>query len=452
MTETPSLIQQIKQPVGQIFRRIYIKRRSASTGAFESTWQDMTDYVVRWGTYSWSVDTPRYGDLRFDNNVLSVSNTRGTFNPSDNVSSYWYGYGDMQRTLVKIEAGFIHSTHSAGNIWTHTEFPTNSTLWLGIISGDIFFDGRAQVQIPVRPVMQVFRDFPANDLRGFTTTGMSSGGVMAMIRDHTDGSGNFVFRPFVGDGTSTAWTIETASSVLYANLNTYSAEDLHQMSVWDVVEKLANAENKFAFVNQSGSFIWQTKTIGAAEVFQFHGLGSFDRTYGHTIKKINRFGKRLTGFYSRVAVKYVNTDTSTSFVNTALPYAVSGSNTAWNLGQRTFRVDNYWLPDSAAASVVANAVFNRVSSLTEEIDFSTTFVPHVQLMDNVSLTYDAGEYASTRSMWGAKNWSSGTPDAEDLIWDLESGDAVILNSVTFQILSVDIDLDNASCKFSGKRI
>jgi hypothetical protein len=450
MSETPSLLNEIKKPISHIFRRFFVKRRDATTGAFESNWQEMTQYVSRWGKYTWSVDTPRYGDLRFDNNILVVSNTRGTFNPSDNESSYWYGYGDIQRTLVKIEAGFTHFTQSSSGLWYGTEFPTNPTLWLGIISGDIYFDGGSLVQIPVRPVMQVFRDYQANQLSGFTSTGISSGGFLAILRDHTDGSGNFVFRPFIGDGTSTSWTIETNSSVLYANLNTSSAQDLHQYSVWDVVEKLANGENKFTFVNQSGSLVWQSKTIGASEIFQFHGLGSNNRVYGQTIKKINRYGKRLTGFYSRVAVKYVNIDTSTAFVNTALPYSVSGTNTAWNLGQRTFRLDNFWLPDSAAAAVVASAVFAKVSSQSEEIDFSTSFVPHVQLMDNVSITYDASEYANTRSLWDQRNWS-GVADVMDLFWDPEVGDAVILQSTTFQVLSVEIDLDNAACRYIGKR-
>lgn len=449
---TRSLNERIKAPVSEVFRRFYIKRRNVSNGQFESTWQDMTDYMARWGSYGWSVDTSRYGDLRLENNVIAVSNVDGSFNPSDNESSFWYGYSDLQRSLVKIEAGFRHFTQSAGGIWTKTEFPTNPTMWIGIISGDIFFNGQSIVNIPLRPVSQIFRDFPVNQLTGFTATGFSSGGFMAALRDHTDGSGYYVFRPFIGTGTAADWQIETNSSVLYANLDSNSAEDLHNLSAWDVAEKMANAENKAVWINQSGNFVWQSKTIGASEVFQFHGLGSnFNRTYGQTIKKINRYGKRLSAFYSRVAVKYVNTDTSTSFVNTGLAYAVSGTNTAWNLGQRTYRIDNFWLPNSAAAGAVANAVFSKVSSQSEEIEFSTSFIPHVQLFDNVSVTYDSSDFATTISFWDERDWASYPESSNDLWWDAERGDAIILNSVTFQILGVNIDLDNAECRFIAKR-
>ena len=449
---TRSLTERIKAPVSEVFRRFYIKRRNIGNGQFESSWQDMTDYMVRWGSYGWSVDTPRYGDLRLENNVIAVSNVDGSFNPSDNESSFWYGYSDLQRSLVKIEAGFRHFTQSSGGIWTKTEFPTNPTMWIGIISGDIFFNGQSIVNIPLRPVSQIFRDFPVNQLTGFTTTGFSSGGFMAALRDHTDGSGYYAFRPFIGTGTAADWQIETNSSVLYANLNSNSAEDLHNLSAWDVAEKMANAENKAVWINQSGNFIWQSKTMGASEVFQFHGLGSnFSRTYGQTIKKINRYGKRLSAFYSRVAVKYVNTDTNTSFVNTGLAYAVSGTNTAWNLGQRTYRIDNFWLPNSATAAVVANAVFSKVSSQSEEIEFSTSFVPHVQLFDKISISYDSSDFATTISFWDERDWTAYTESSSDLWWDAERGDAIILNSVTFQILGVNIDLDNAECRFIAKR-
>lgn len=449
MTETIGLIQQIKAPKSEVFRRLLVKRRDSTTGLFESTWQDLSDYVIRWGSYAWSVDVPRFGDLRFDNNTIVVSNHDGAFNPSDNASSHWYGYGDLQRSLVKIEAGFRYSTLPASGIWSVSEYPTTTTLWTGIISGDIPLDGNIQVNLPLKPITQVFRDYPANLISGFTSTGISSGGFIAMLRDLTDGSSNFVFRPFL-ENTTSNWSIETGSSIIYANLNTSSAEDLHQYSAWDVIEKLGNCENKLGYVNQSGQFIWQSKTIGASEVFQFHGLGLVNRTYGTTIKRINRYGKRLTSFFSRVAVKYVNTDTWTSFVNVSLPFAVSGSNTAWNLGNRTYRIDNFWLPDSAAAAVVANAVFDRVSSQKEEIEFTTSFVPHIQLYDNISVSHDSSSYVGNRYYWDINNWAEDTTiSSNELYWDPEAGDAILLDSITFAIISVNVDLDNLQSRFVG---
>lgn len=451
MTETPSLNQQIKAPVSQVFRRFYVKRRQISDGQFESEWQDLTRYITVWGRFRWSIDTPRFGNLRLDNAALQGLNIDGTFNPNDNADSFWNGYGDIQRTLVKIEAGFTHQTLSAGGIWSNTEYPTNPVLWIGIISGDIFFSSRSIVNLPLRSVTQVFRDYPATDVTFATAPGISSGAWFTLLRDHTDGSANFVFRPFVGDATSTDWTIATGGN-LYANLNSSSAQDLHALDAWNVVEKLANAENSFAYVNRTGKFVWQRKTATAAVQYEFHGLGSNNRSFGHTIKSIRRYGKRLTAFYSRVAVKYTEEDTNTSFVNTALAFAVAGSNTAWNLGHRTYNIDNFWLPNSAAAATIASQVFAEVSGQDEEIEFVTTFVPHLNLMDRISVTYDATDFVSGRSLWDVNDWAGADASTTDLIWDAGRGDAIILQSANFKILSIDVDLDNLSTTFIGRQL
>jgi hypothetical protein len=452
MPETPSLIQQIKAPTAKMFRRFFVKRRSQSTGAFESDWQELTDYVLQWGHFRWSIDWPRYGEMRMDNASIKCLNIDGTFNPNDNEDSFWFGYGDLQRTLVKVEAGFIHQTLSAGGIWTNTEFPTETRVWTGIISGDIWLSSRSDVVLPLKPITQIFRDYPASDVTFNAATGISSGGWFTLLRDHTDGSSNLVFRPFIGAGTTTDWTI-ASGGLLYGDLTSNSAYDLQELTAWDVVERLGQAENSFAWVDNTGKLLWQRKTTTASVIYQFHGLGSNDRTYGHTIKKINRYGKRLTAFYSRVAVKFVDADTTTSFVNTALAFAVSGSNTAYNLGHRTYSVENFWIPSSAAAATIAAQIFAEVSSQNEEIEFTTSFVPHLKLMDRISINYDATDLVSSRSLWDQNDWADESiATGNDLIWDPNRGDAIILQSTNFKILSIDLNLDNFESSFVARRI
>jgi len=457
MAETPSLIQQIKAPTSKVFRRFLVKRRQVSDGLFEANWQDLTKFVMRWGRFRWSVDTPRYGDLRLDNANLKVLNVEGTFNPNDNDDSFWSGYDDMQRSLVKIEAGFIHQTLSAGGVWTNTEFPSAPAMWVGIISGDIFLTGQSEVNIPLRPMSQVFRDFPSSDLTSSgwaaPSSGLSAGSWVETLRDMTDGSGVYTFRQFIGTGAANDWTL-AAGGNLYANLDSNSAEDLHGLDCWNVTEKIANAEQALVYLNNKGQFVWQSKTATASVQYEFHGQGSNNRTYGMNMKRINRYGKRLTAFYSRVAVKYDKADTNTSFVNTALPFAVAGSNTAWNLGHRTFSIDNFWLADSAAAASVAASVFSDVSSQDEEIEFTTSFIPHLTLMDRVSITYDATDFVSNKSLWDTRDWAAGPTSntADDLIWDAGRGDAIILQSTNFNLISIDIDLDRLETTFIGRQL
>ena len=452
MPETASLINQAKRPISKVFRRFSVKRRQVSDGQFEASWQDLSRYVIRWGSYGSSIDTPRFGDLNFDNAAVTVINIDGTFNPDNNTDSFWSGYGDLQRSLVRIEAGFTHQTQSAGGVWTNTEFPTNSTIFVGIISGDVFMSSRSEVVLPLRPLSQVFRDYPATDLLGVTATGITAGAWFTLMRDKLEGGVIFVFRPFIGDATTTDWSIASTGH-LYANLmNTTSAFDIQGKDCWQVSQKLAEAEQYVAYINNRGQFLWQAKTATASVQYEFHGIGSADRVYGQTIKLVHSYGKRLTSFFSRVAVKFIDADTTTSFVNTALAFAVGGSNTAWNLGSRTFSIENFWLTTAAAASV-ASAVFSDVSSQNEEIEFTSSFVPHLNLLDRISVTYDSTDFVTGRSFWDQNDWAADdTSTSEDLIWDDARGDSIVLNAVEFKLLSVSVDLDNLESKFIAKQL
>ena len=465
MAETASLINRIKAPMSKVFRRLLIKRRSASTGLFESTWQDLTRFVKRWGSFSVSADTPRFGDLRFDNASIQVINIDGTFNPNDNADSFWSGYADMQRSLVRIEAGFAHQTQSAGGIWTNTEFPTTTTIFQGILSGDIFMSSRSEITLPLRPLTQIFRDYLARDMRGYTTTGMTAGAWFTRMRDHTDGSGNLVFRPFIGDGTTTAWTIAsgtidygigTTATGNDIGLNTSTSNDIYDLDCWGVTERIAQAENYIAFVNREGNFFFQKKTATASVQYEFYGLGSSpttNRVYGHTIKSINQYGKRHSAYYSRVAVKYSRNDTSTSFVNTQTTFLIDGSNTAWNLGNRTYSIENFFLHNSTNAAAIASAVLTDVISQSEEIEFTTTFIPHLNLFDRVSISYDATDFVSGRSLWDLNDWAADdTSTSQDLIWDSSRGDSIILSAVEFKLLSISMDLDNLETRFIAKKL
>lgn len=458
MPESASLINQIKHPHSKVFRRLLVKRRQISDGLFEATWQDLSRYVIRWGIYSSSVDTPRFGDLIFDNAAVTVINIDGTFNPNDNTDSFWSGYGDLQRSLVRIEAGFTHQTQSTGGVWTNTEFPTSSTIFTGILSGDIYMSSRAELVLPLRPITQVFRDYPANDMLGWTAGGMTAGAWFGLMRDHTDGAGNFVFRPFIGTASAANdWTIASTGHV-YADLylNATNASDAHniaRMDCWAISQKLAEAEQYIAYVNRQGQFVWQSKTATAAVQYQFNGISSTERVYGQTIKRIESYGKRLTSFYSRVAVKFQDADTTLAFVNTALAFAVAGSNTAWNLGHRTFGIENFWIANSAAAGSVAASVFAEVSSQTEEIELTTTFIPHLNLLDRISVTYDATDFVTGRSLWDQNDWAADdTNTSQDLIWDDSRGDSIVLNAVNFKVLSISLDLDNLESRFIAKKL
>ena len=440
---TSSIQDQIKLNDSQVFRKLYIKRRQLSDGLFESDWFEVTDDVKKWGSINSSIDYQRHGKLVFSGTQITMQNIEGKYNPDDNQFSLWSGYANQQRTLIKIEAGYYHQYQKTDGTWEVETYPSDPTVFIGIISGNISVSDNNEVILPIKPLTQVFRDYPASELSGFTSTGIAASTFMEILRDQTDGSSNYIFRPFF-DNTSTNWEI-TATSSIYTELNTSSAADLTQLDTWEVIEKLSQAENYIPYISPQGKFRFVPKDVSSTTAYEFYGIGiTPNLDFGHTIKRIMRYGKKLTNFYSRVSVKFDKADTNTSFAVTGTAFAINGTNTAWNLGHRTFSIQNFWM-NTATANSIASSVFNDLSSLDEEINFSTVFIPHLNLLDRVEISYDATDAESSQSLWDIADW-------DVMIWDYSRGDAIVLASEAFKILSININLDAFETKFIARQL
>jgi hypothetical protein len=439
------------------------------TGLFEDDWFEITDDVKKWGKIKVAIDAIRLNRLQFSPLVLSVSNESGRYNPEDNEASLWFGYLQQQRTLVKIEVGFVDQIQNDDGTWANTYFPGepywDEDYWdlgaewdtgdpiafKGVINGDIVLTDANEVSINVAPLLQVFRDFSARNLRGLDNS-ITASRFMTLLRDQTDGSGSFVFRPFFNDTTST-WDIAT-TTVIYSNLNTSTAADIRSMDVWEVVEKLAESENHVAFISRDGTFRFRPRDANTVtSAFDFFGGPGIPSSNGHTIKKISSYGKKQSKFYSRVEVKHNPEDTTTSFEIVEATLTVASNNAAWNLGQKTLEIENLWMTSTVAATV-ALSLFNDYSAVKNEIDFSTSLVPHLDILDRITVTYDASPI-SANSLWDQYDWAETMGAAEtgqELIFDANSGEALKLSGDEFKFQSIEIDLDKLECKFSGREV
>lgn len=443
-----------------MFRRCYIKRRDVTTGIYESDWYEITDDIKKWGKLKSAIDVEKPGRFKFNNNKITLANDRGKYSPEDDAASLWYGYATQQRSLVKINYGFIHQTLASSMIWKNTNYPKSvcfddaifddpaSTFdyqipaWRGVISVDIPADDTNSITFDLKPLTQVFQDFPADRIYGFSSGGITASQFVGMLRDQTDGSGNFVFRPFF-DNTTTMWNISTTANV-YTNLNTSSAEDLREKNCWEVVEKLCQAENFIAYVDNSGVFHFRSKTGITGTVFKFNGVGyGYDTEYGVTIKKLNKYGPNISAFYSRINVKFKDEDTATSYVTKDLDITVNGASAPWNYGYKIFNLENTWIPDTATAQTIADALFLDLSEVRKEIEFTTSFVPHLNILEQIEVYYDTGK-TRTESLWDRNDWDS------ELVWDDATGDALKLNGKEFKLIEIEIDLDKFECKFVGR--
>lgn len=446
---TSSLNNEIKKPFSRAFRKAYIKRRDATTGLFEATWTEITRDVKRWGKIKKSVDAIKLNKITFNNFDLTVENSTGRYNPSGENNSLWENYASRQRTLVKIEAGFLHQTQTSGGIWTTTTYPTDPTAYIGVISGDIIMSDRNEIALPIKSLFEVFRQFPATFLTGLTSTGMTMEQFLTLLRDQTNGSGDFYFRPFFGD-TTTNWVIPT-TTIVYGDLNTTTADFVHDKNVWEIIQNLAETEDMVPYITKDGEFKVSNRNQNTSTAaWEFFGAGFEDSTFGHTIKRINSFGKKLTDYYARVELKWFDSNSVTSTVTKDSSFTISGSNDPWNFGVRTLHLENFLIPTSTVADSLATNIFNNVTSLKNEIKFTTSLIPQLEVLDRVEISYESGD-ANIGSRWDLNNWAD-DPSGQDLIWDDTEADAIFLNAAAYKLLSVEIDLDKLETRFIAKEV
>lgn len=449
-----------RRDYSQIYRRVSIKRKTQASGLFDSSWLDITEDVKKFGTVRLSADLERVNKFTISNLKMILANDEGKYSPETRINSLWYSYGSQQRSLVQIEAGFIEQT-TTGGLVTSREVPGNDASWdesfwdeplwdgltnvvfKGIISGDILESDKNEVALNIRPLTQLFKDYPASLLDAYDTS-MTAQKFMEMVRDHTDSTGNYIFRPFFDDTTST-WNID-ATTRIYTNLNTSSAQDVIDASVWDVMQKLAEVENYAVFVTRDGQFNFKDKAGDSSIKFEFFGNGGNDNTYGQTLKRVVSYGQRVNSYYSRVQVKYNEADTSTSYTVKESPFEVNSFNTPWNFGHRTYSFENIWM-SATSAEAVADALFSQLSNIKNEVEFTSSFVPHLDIFDHVNLTYNTNTPADPNSLWDQNNWG---PDADELIWDDDDGAGIDINSKEFKLLSIDINFDSLECKFKAR--
>lgn len=449
-----------------VSRRAYIKRRLVSTGLFENDWVEITSWVKKWGNYASEIDAERFNKFKFSNPKIVVRNDTGYFNPETDENSVWFGYAARQRTLIQIRAGFIDESVSGG-IYTQTNVPKDAPVFdidlfddgvidddgrivfTGILVGDINSTDKGDITLNIAPISQVFRDFPAAKYTDYTTTGMTASRFVQGLRDMTDGAGSFVFRPFFNN--TTAGFNFTSTTNNYMALNTIGADDIVDKDVWSVLEKLAEAEGFLVYTDRTGILQFKDRTIySTTEAFHFYGPGFFSSQYGTTIKSISRFGPQNSKFYSRVQLKFKPEDTSTSYQVHEASLTVSGTNSIWNYGYRTYSMENTWIATATSAEVLALSVFNNVSAIKRELELSSTFIPQLDVLDIVKASYDSAGSPEPGVGWDQGFWHDtigGAPVGGNFIWDGSRGDSIKLNNEEFLIIATDLNLDTFECKF-----
>jgi len=435
-----ALTELINSPSSNVFRRAYIKRKSATTGLYESDWQSISPYVIKWGSIRSGVDDVRLNRFVQSGINLTVNNNDGKFNDENNRNSLWSGYLTRVGTLVKIEAGYETNENSIGwgfpwgQAWgATTEYPTDSSQGIFIMNQEMPISTDNKIKLPCSSLKSVFDGVKANEITGLGATNTASG-LVEIIKNHTDGSGNFIFRQYISD---TSWDIQATTN----NYNVATSTSLdNKGSAWDFMVKLSEAEGYVLYIDRFGHIHFSDRTENTtASQFSFFGQG-FPK---QNVIKLDAYREALNKVYSSIRLKHLQADTNTSYVTAGTTTVISPDNVQWKYGADIYNFENTFIQDTATAQTIADNLFDEFSEVKNELDFKAKFHPSIDILDRVDMNYYSYDLAG-KTLWDGFNW-------DEANWAVE-GDNFDWDNKQFKILSKNLNLDNFSETFKVREI
>lgn len=403
----------------EVFRRLYFKRRLTS-GEYESTWQRIPNkYIKKFGSITRSIEDVRPNFYKYSGMKFVLVNNDGFFSDETQQDSFFYGSLGIHRTLVKVEGGYIDTDD--------TEYPTTPILFIGIIAGDdTKYKHNNEVEFNVDHISKIFDEFPADRVAGLGSTQTASD-IIGVIRDHTDGNAVAIFQKYI---TSGAWNITATSN----NYNMATSTSLQGMSTWQLMQKLAEAENMIVYIDNNASLYFKEKTgVPASTTFHLSGIGDNDRTWGHTVMRNIEIDRGLEKVYNRVRIKYSPDDTTTSYYIYNETWNWGDSSSSFRFGVRQYEYINEWM-GSTVAAIVAASIFTEFSEPKDLVTLDCKFMPQLELMNRVSLTYQSLLLAGG-DMWGYFNWDDG-------LWGGVQAYNINIANDEYKVVEIKHNIDN----------
>lgn len=435
-----SILQQIKKHKMTMFRRLFIRRRIVSaSNEYEADWvQIATDDIVKFGTVKISVDDVipaffKYGGLTFE-----LLNDEGKYSSITDDKSLFFGATSITRTLVKLEAGYQDSTG--------TEFPTDPTLFIGLITDNPTFTESSRVRFRTKHLTGILDETPSDRIGGLGAAG-SVGSILALIKNYTDGSANLVHQKFISSG---AWNIPSTSSKTY---NMATTTNLQNKSAWKLMQQLAVAEDSVVYMDRIGSLFFQDKdSVSSASQFHFSGIGDSDKTSGHNISKQISVVEDIKNVFNRIKVQYETaTDNQTTTASSVERFKIANESFVWGdssssftYGVREFKYKNTFL-DSTAAGALTTELLAIHKDPKTRVDMVTKFVPHLAVLDRVTVTYKTRQAKGSGALWGAAVFGVD-------VWGERLGFNIEIDNQASKIMRLEHNVDNFTSKVRVKSV
>lgn len=423
-----SILTEIKKSQAKAFRRIFLRRRIGND--YEANWTQIPEkYIQGYGEIEYGIEDIKINFFKFSGFSFKVNNYEGYFSDVDEYQSFFYGSTCIPMTMVKVEAGYEASDG--------TEYPTNTTMFVGVINpGDDFeYPQTNLLEFKASHLSEVFERFNASAIP-LMTGNYTASQVFEKIRNYQDTNTVYVFQKYISNA---AWYIESTTSQ-YAMATTTSLDGL---TCWELMGKLAEAENKVMYVSRDGSFYFQTKgTVASTPIFHFSGIGDGDKTWGHNIMKNISLYKMNSKIYNRIRIQHDPEDTTTSFYTKKEDWAWGDSTSSWLYGVNTYEIENEFLNASTSA-VIADEIYSEYANPKKEVTLDAKFLPHLNTNDYCTVTYKTKRLEG--SLWGQVLWGH-------FLWADVKGYNINLDNADYRIIQLSHDLDKFYTKFRLREI
>jgi len=432
-----SLQKLIKRKKHQVFRKIYVKRRETG-GDYEADWYEIPeDDIQSYGAIETGIEDVLPNFYSTAGLSFRLSNLKGLYSDTDESKSIFYNNVSINNTLVRIDAGYYDDDG--------TQYPTNATLFLGVIATDSTYDDKFNAKFSCKQLSAVFENFPADRVSGLGVTQTASE-LIEKVRDFQDTNGVFFFRKYF---SLSAWNISTSTAVY--NLATSTA--LQNVTVWDLMQNLAVAENYVVYTgnDQTFNFIPRSEVSATAD-FKFSGLGDNAPSWGFNIMGDMVVEKNYRKVYNRVKVQFNSTDTTTSYFIKNESFAWGDDSSSYKYGVREYSYKNYFLT-VVSAETIADKIFNEYYLPKEEVRLTAKFLPHLQVGDRVTVSYKPF-VSETGALWDFFLWGVDTAVGGffPAIWAVRSGYNIQIDDIDYQIISIGHDIDNFKSTFTLRLI
>jgi hypothetical protein len=408
------------------YRKMYIKRLQED-GTYESDWLEISPSVISWGVLRKSFgDNIFLGDYDTDDLNIVLDNNVRRFD----VSSIFNGFKTRFRTKFKVEIG-LYDTDG------RTEVHGNTSYWILFREPEV--NDQGEISFQLTSTLGVLKNYTAFGVSNNTSTTAQM--VDRIVKREI--SGNRIFdQYFEGVNDAAKYQINATGAHTIVNPSVPASK-----TSWDKIKEYSLFQNSFAYVNQSGNFVWENRDPTGAIQWYFNGAGNFyDNDFGVNIVAIPREVAGRDNTFTRVVCEYA-VDTFYTAEESWIPGDLSNTDL---YGQRTFNYEALELSLSEA-NTVSDALLAAIKTPLKRWDVITTFIPQLELKDKVVLNYVGEDIITPAFKLDISLLSdTRTNTAYDPLGNFAG--SINLKNVEAKIIEMAVNMDTFLCEYVCEEI